>query len=91
MAEDFIKLVGNTPLIRLNGPLEETGCEILGKAEILNPVVLSFIFFIIISPVALIGKIFGRDELNLKLVDKETFWKKKDLENTKPSSFNNHF
>ena len=42
-----------------------------------------------ITPVALIGKIFGRDELNLKLVDKEIFWKKKDLENTKPSSFNN--
>ena len=29
--------VGNTPLIRLNGPSEETGCEILGKAEFLNP------------------------------------------------------
>ncbi|MEM9972010.1 MAG: cysteine synthase A [Pseudomonadota bacterium] len=29
--------VGNTPLIRLNGPSEATGCEILGKAEFLNP------------------------------------------------------
>ena len=37
MAQDFIKLIGNTPLIRLNGPSEETGCEILGKAEFLNP------------------------------------------------------
>ena len=63
--------------------------SLIGK--FVSPVVLSFIFFIIISPVALIGKIFGRDELNLKLVDKETFWKKKDLENTKPSSFNNQF
>ena len=37
MAQDFISLIGNTPLIRLNGPSEETGCEILGKAEFLNP------------------------------------------------------
>ncbi len=29
--------VGNTPLIRLAGPSERTGCEILGKAEFLNP------------------------------------------------------
>ncbi len=29
--------IGNTPLIRLNGPSETTGCEILGKAEFLNP------------------------------------------------------
>lgn len=29
--------IGNTPLIRLNKASEETGCEILGKAEFLNP------------------------------------------------------
>ena len=29
--------IGNTPLIRLDGPSEATGCEILGKAEFLNP------------------------------------------------------
>ena len=29
--------IGNTPLIRLHGPSEETGCDILGKAEFLNP------------------------------------------------------
>src|ERR1700744_2765211 len=32
-----IDLIGNTPLIRLNGPSAATGCEILGKAEFLNP------------------------------------------------------
>ena len=30
-------LIGNTPLIRLNTISEATGCEILGKAEFLNP------------------------------------------------------
>jgi len=29
--------IGNTPLIRLNHASEETGCEIWGKAEFLNP------------------------------------------------------
>ena len=33
----FIEAVGNTPLIRLNGPSRETGCEIFGKAEFMNP------------------------------------------------------
>lgn len=33
----FVGTVGNTPLIRLNRFSAETGCEILGKAEFLNP------------------------------------------------------
>jgi cysteine synthase A len=33
----FVDTVGNTPLIRLNSFSDETGCEILGKAEFLNP------------------------------------------------------
>lgn len=33
----FVGTVGNTPLIRLNSLSDETGCEILGKAEFLNP------------------------------------------------------
>ena len=35
--DGFIGAIGNTPLIRLRGPSELTGCEILGKAEFLNP------------------------------------------------------
>ncbi len=34
---DLADAIGNTPLIRLRGPSEATGCEILGKAEFLNP------------------------------------------------------
>jgi cysteine synthase A len=33
----FAEAVGNTPLIRLNTLSDETGCEILGKAEFMNP------------------------------------------------------
>lgn len=35
--DGFVGTIGNTPLIRLNSFSEETGCEILGKAEFLNP------------------------------------------------------
>jgi cysteine synthase A len=35
--DGFIGTIGNTPLIRLRRASEETGCEILAKAEFLNP------------------------------------------------------
>src|SRR6201996_9088705 len=35
--KDVIAAIGNTPLIRLRRASEATGCEILGKAEFLNP------------------------------------------------------
>lgn len=35
--DSFVGTVGKTPLIRLRGPSEATGCTILGKAEFLNP------------------------------------------------------
>jgi cysteine synthase len=35
--KDVLAAIGDTPLIRLNGPSERTGCEILGKAEFMNP------------------------------------------------------
>ena len=34
---DILAAIGDTPLIRLRRASEETGCEILGKAEFLNP------------------------------------------------------
>ncbi|MDP2494101.1 cysteine synthase A [Shimia thalassica] len=37
IAADLAAAVGNTPLIRLNKASEMTGCEILGKAEFMNP------------------------------------------------------
>ncbi len=37
IASSVLDAIGNTPLIRLRGASEETGCEILGKAEFINP------------------------------------------------------
>jgi cysteine synthase A len=37
MHRSVIDAIGNTPLIRLRRASEETGCDILGKAEFMNP------------------------------------------------------
>ena len=37
IASNFAGAVGNTPLIRLPHLSEQTGCEVLGKAEFMNP------------------------------------------------------
>lgn len=37
VATDTIALIGNTPLVRLKGPSEATGCDIFGKCEFANP------------------------------------------------------
>ena len=34
---DTLALIGNTPLVRLRGPSEESGCDIFGKCEFANP------------------------------------------------------
>jgi len=37
MRDGFVGSVGHTPLIKLRRVSEETGCEVLGKAEFMNP------------------------------------------------------
>mgnify|MGYP000854688568 FL=1 len=37
ICSDLAEAIGNTPLIRLRRASEETGCEIFGKAEFMNP------------------------------------------------------
>src|SRR5271170_2983662 len=37
VSDGFTDAIGNTPLIRLRRLSDETGCEILGKAEFMNP------------------------------------------------------
>jgi cysteine synthase len=37
LSDGFTGAIGNTPLIRLRRLSEETGCEILGKGEFMNP------------------------------------------------------
>jgi hypothetical protein len=45
---------------------------LLGR--IVSPVILGLIFFGIFTPIAVITRIIGRDELSLKLMKKPSYW-----------------
>ena len=59
----------------------------LGK--VISPIVLSIIFFVLIVPVALITRLFGRDALLLKKRQVSSYWV--DKEPNEPDSFKNQF
>ena len=45
---------------------------LLGK--IVSPVVMGIIFFLVVTPISIILKIFGKDVLNLKFNNNKTYW-----------------
>ena len=59
--------------------------------RVISPVILGIIFFLLITPMSLILKIVGRDELNLKRERKETFWVLRESEEIDPQSFKKQF
>ena len=61
---------------------------IIGR--VVSPIVLGIIFFLVFSPIAIIMRLFGRDELNLKSKNVDTFWKNR-TDKIKPESFKNQF
>ena len=60
-------------------------------SKVVNPVVLGIIFFVLITPVALIIRFAGRDELQLKLHRQSSLWKHRLPIEHKRSTFNNQF
>jgi len=58
---------------------------------ILKPIILSLIFFIIITPIAMITRFFGRDELRIKLQDCDSHWKTRSPLGPDSSSFKQQF
>ena len=62
---------------------------LLGR--VVNPIVLGLIFFIFITPVAIITKLFGRDELLINKRTVSTYWLERKPAGPKPESFNNQF
>ena len=43
-------------------------------SRVLNPIILAIIFFLIFSPISILMRIFGRDELKIKNKSKITYW-----------------
>ena len=60
-------------------------------SKVVNPVVLGIIFFVLITPVALIIRFAGRDELQLKLNRQSSLLKHRLPIEHKRSTFNNQF
>lgn len=75
-------------LIPFNKAWHKLG-ELLGK--IVNPIVLGVMFFGFLTPIALLGRLFGRDELRLKRQGKTSYWIERSPPGVAPESFKNQF
>lgn len=62
---------------------------LLGK--IINPVVLGVIFFILFTPIGIVMRLAGRDELRLKRKASDSYWKERSPIGPEPSSFKQQF
>ncbi len=60
-------------------------------AKIVSPIVLGLIFFILITPVSLVTRLFGRDELKLKERAAETYWIDRSPTGPSSESFKNQY
>jgi len=58
---------------------------------VVSPLVLGFLFYGIFAPVAMLMRLFGRDELRLKLKLRKSHWKQKELLVPQAESFRNQF
>ena len=57
---------------------------------IISPIILGFIYFILITPIAIATRLFGRDELNLKKKKRQSYWTHTEHK-LYPETFKNQF
>jgi len=62
---------------------------LLGK--IVSPIVLGLIFFVLITPVSLVTRLFGRDELKIKKRTVESYWVDRSPPGPQSASFKNQY
>ena len=62
---------------------------LLGK--IVSPIVLGLIFFLLITPVSLVTRLFGRDELKIKKRTVESYWVDRSPPGPQAASFKNQY
>lgn len=58
---------------------------------VVSPLVLGAIFFLLISPIAVIGRLFGRDELRMKKKCISTYWVDRKPPGPSGNTFKNQF
>ena len=83
-----ITLVAPNVLRPLNRAWYELGI-LLGK--IVGPIVLGVIFFFLITPISLISRLFGRDELRIKNLSVHSYWVDRSTPGPTSESFKNQF
>ena len=60
-------------------------------ARFISPIILGVLFFILISPLALATRLFGRDELRLKTKNLVTNWQSRKIDGYSLDSFKNQY
>ena len=59
---------------------------------VINPIILGIIFFLMFTPVALVCRMVGRDELNIKGRGTASYWEPRiDNQPLNPESFKNQY
>ena len=85
----LITLIKDRLLLPLNRLWMRLGL-LLGS--IFNPIVMGFLFFFLFTPIAVIGRLIGRDELRLKKTDKETsYWVMRSYNEQNDDAFKDQF
>jgi len=59
--------------------------------RVISPIVLGAIFFILLSPIAILMRVFGRDELKIKKRDVSSYWVERQPHGPSPESFKEQF
>ena len=76
----------------LLGPLNKAWFLLgIGLGKVVSPVVLGIIFFGLVTPIALLARLAGRDELKLKRPKTSTYWVEPVGANSEADSFKNQF
>ena len=61
----------------------------LGK--IISPIVLGAIFYLLITPIGVLTRIFRRDELMINSYKRQSFWRIREHKTFSPNSFKNQY
>ena len=62
---------------------------LLGK--IVSPIVTGVIFYLVFTPVGVLTRMFGRDELRLKPVQSASYWREREPNQPEADSFKRQF
>ena len=84
----FVSFLKSNLLKYLNQAWFQLG-RIIGKVT--NPIVLGVLFFLLLTPVAIVSRRFKRDVLNLNGMNLETLWVMRDSQQSSSQDFERQF